>query len=90
MHRQEVSQRVREDAWIKRGNDAMVRVCILGFAIAIAAIVPVPWGWKIALFLAIMLVIGVLIPAVGRMRKKRALNQCPARASCGEGHARSK
>jgi len=47
----------------------MVRVCILGFAIAIAAIVPVPWGWKIALFLAIMLVIGVLIPAVGRMRK---------------------
>jgi hypothetical protein len=69
MHRQEVSQRVREDAWIKRGNDAMVRVCILGFAIAIAAIVPVPWGWKIALFLAIMLVIGVLIPAVGRMRK---------------------
>jgi hypothetical protein len=67
--RQEVSQRVREDAWIKRGNDAMVRVCILGFAIAIAAIVPVPWGWKIALFLAIMLVIGVLIPAVGRMRK---------------------
>jgi hypothetical protein len=69
MHRQEVSQRVREDAWIKRGNDAMVRVCILGFAIAIAAIVPVPWGWKIALFLAIMLVIGVLIPALGRMRK---------------------
>jgi hypothetical protein len=67
--RQEVSQRVREDAWIKRGNDAMVRVCILGFAIAIAAIVPVPWGWKIALFLAIMLVIGVLIPAVGRIRK---------------------
>jgi hypothetical protein len=67
--RQEVSQRVREDAWIKRGNDAMVRVCILGFAIAIAAIVPVPWGWKIALFLTIMLVIGVLIPAVGRMRK---------------------
>jgi hypothetical protein len=69
MHRQEVSQRVREDAWIKRGNDAMVRVCILGFAIGIAAIVPVPWGWKIALFLAIMLVIGVLIPAVGRIRK---------------------
>ena len=69
MHRQEVSQWVREDAWIKRGNDAMVRVCMLGFGIAIAAIVPVPWGWKIALFLAIMLVIGVLIPAVGRIRK---------------------
>jgi hypothetical protein len=68
-HRQELWQRDREDAWIKRGNDAMVRVCMLGFGIAIAAIVPVPWGWKIVLFLAIMLVVGVLMPAVGRMRK---------------------
>jgi hypothetical protein len=68
-HRQELSQRDREDAWIKRGNDAMVRVCMLGFGIAIAAIVPVPSDWKIVLFLAIMLLVGVLMPAAGRMRK---------------------
>jgi hypothetical protein len=47
----------------------MVRVCMLGFGIAIAAIVPVPSDWKIVLFLAIMLLVGVLMPAAGRMRK---------------------
>jgi len=46
-----------------------VRVCIIGFGLTIVAILPVPWGWKIGLFLATMCLVGILIPAVGRARK---------------------
>jgi hypothetical protein len=59
---------LREIARIKRGNDALVRVCIIGFGVAIAAIVPVTWGWKIPLFLAIMILVGIIMPAVRRVR----------------------
>jgi hypothetical protein len=34
------AHRVEENARIRRGNDAIVRVCIIGFGLAIAAIVP--------------------------------------------------
>jgi hypothetical protein len=34
------SHRVEENARIRRGNDAVVRVCIIGFGLTIAAIVP--------------------------------------------------
>jgi hypothetical protein len=61
---------VEENARIRRGNDAIVRVSIIGFGLAIAAIVPVPWGWKIALFLAIMLFVGIIMPAVRRARSR--------------------
>ena len=47
----------------------MVRACMIGLGIAIAAIVPVPWGWKIVLFLAIMFFVGIVMPAVARARK---------------------
>ena len=63
-------QGVKENARIKGGNDAIVRVCIIGFGLAIAAILPVPWGWKIVLFLAIMFFIGILMPAVSRARSR--------------------
>jgi hypothetical protein len=46
-----------------------VRLCIIGFGLAIAAILPVPWGWKIGLFLGIIFVVGILIPALGHTRK---------------------
>jgi hypothetical protein len=69
MARSEASRRLEDNARIKRGNDALVRLCIIGFALAIAAILPVPWGWKIGLFLGIIFAVGVLIPAVGRARK---------------------
>jgi Flp pilus assembly protein TadB len=68
--RREALQGVEENARIKRGNDAVVRVCIIGFGLAIVAIVPVPWGWKIVLFLAIMLFVGILMPAVRRARRR--------------------
>jgi uncharacterized protein (DUF58 family) len=42
---------------------------MVAFGLAIAAILPVPWGWKIGLFLGIMVLVGILIPAVGRARK---------------------
>jgi hypothetical protein len=68
--RRGASQGVEENARIKRGNDAIVRVCIIGFGLAIAAIAPVPWGWKIALFLAIIFFVGILMPAVRRARSR--------------------
>jgi len=46
-----------------------VRLCIIGFGLAIAGILPVSWGWKIGLFLAIIFVVGVLIPTLGRFIK---------------------
>jgi galactitol-specific phosphotransferase system IIC component len=59
----------REQARIKRGNDALVRVCMIAFGVAIAAIAPVTWGWKIALFLMIVLLVGIIMPAISRARR---------------------
>jgi hypothetical protein len=70
-NRSEASRGLEDNARIKGGNDALVRLCIVGFGVAIAAILPVPWGWKIGLFLGIMLFVGILIPTVGRARKSR-------------------
>ena len=56
----------QEKARIKQGTDAVVRVCMIGLAIAIVAITPVTWGWKIALFLVIMLVVGIIMPVIWR------------------------
>jgi hypothetical protein len=60
---------LQELARVKAGDDAIVRVCIIGFGIAIAAITPVTWGWKIALFLGIMFLVGIIMPAIGRARR---------------------
>ena len=60
---------LREQARIKRGNDALVRVFMIAFGVAIAAIAPVTWGWKIALFLTIMLLVGIIVPAISRARR---------------------
>jgi Flp pilus assembly protein TadB len=54
---------------MERGNNTIVRACMIGFGIAIAAIVPVVWVWKIPLFLSIMLLVGVLLPAIQRARR---------------------
>jgi Flp pilus assembly protein TadB len=54
---------------MERGNNTIVRVCMIGFGIAIAAIVPVVWVWKIPLFLSIMLLVGVLLPVIQRARR---------------------
>jgi hypothetical protein len=67
--RSEASRGLEDNARIKRGNEALVRLCIIGFGLAIAAILPVPWGWKIGLFLGIIFVVGILIPALGHTRK---------------------
>jgi type IV secretory pathway TrbD component len=67
--RQRALRRLKEEARIKGGNDAIVRACMVGFGIAIAAIAPVPWGWKIALFFVIMFVVGIIIPAIWWARR---------------------
>jgi fatty acid desaturase len=60
---------LQEKARIKQGNDVVVRVCMIGLAIAIVAITPVTWGWKIALFFVIMLVVGIIMPVIWRARR---------------------
>jgi type IV secretory pathway TrbD component len=67
--RQRVLRRLQEEARIRGGNDAIVRACMVGFGIAIASIAPVTWDWKIALFLLIMLLVGIIIPAIWRARE---------------------
>jgi Flp pilus assembly protein TadB len=60
---------LQEKARIKQGNDVVVRVCMIGLAIAIVAITPVTWGWKIALFSVIMLVVGIIMPVIWRAKR---------------------
>lgn len=60
---------LQEQARIKRGNDALVRVCMIGFGVAITAIAPVAWGWKITLFLVIMFLVGIIMPAIRRAQR---------------------
>jgi hypothetical protein len=67
--RRRALQGLREQARINDGRDAIVRGCMIGFGIAIAAIAPVGWGWKIALFLVIMLFVGLIMPAIWRARR---------------------
>jgi hypothetical protein len=40
----------------------------------IASLAPVTWGWKIALFLVIMLLVGIIIPAIWRARQKSKIS----------------
>ena len=72
--RQRVLRQLQEEARIKGGNDTIVRLCIVGFGIAIASLAPVSWGWKIALFLVIMLLVGIIIPAIWRARQKSKIS----------------
>jgi hypothetical protein len=67
--RQRAFPGLREQARIKRGNDALVRVCMIGFGIGIAAIAPVTWGWKIPLFLVTMFLVGIMMPVIRRARR---------------------
>ena len=60
---------LQEALRIKQGHDAISRVCMIGFGIAIAAITPVTWAWKILLFLMIMFLVGIILPAIWRARR---------------------
>ena len=61
-------QRLDEQARMEGGNNTLVRVCMIAFGVAIVAIAPVVWIWKIVLFLLIMFLVGILIPAIRRAR----------------------
>ena len=60
--------RLNEQVLMELGNTTLVSVCIIVFGIAIVVIMPVVWIWKIILFLLIMFLVGVLMPAVRRAR----------------------
>ncbi len=60
---------LKEALRIRGGNDAVSRVCMIGFGMAIAAITPVTWFWKIPLFLMIMFLVGTIMPAIWRARR---------------------
>lgn len=75
---------LQEQARIKRGNDALVRVCMIGFGAAIAAIAPVTWDWKIPLFLVIMFLVGIIMPAIRRARRNPYLPTTDGAGGRGE------
>ena len=60
---------LREQARINGGNDTIVRLCMIGLGIAIVAIAPVTWVWKIVLFLMIMFIVGIIVPVIWRVRR---------------------
>jgi Flp pilus assembly protein TadB len=60
---------LREQARINDGNDAIVRLCMIGLGMATVAIAPVTWAWKIVLFLVIMFVVGIVVPVIWRARR---------------------
>ena len=60
---------LREQARINDGNDAIVRLGMIGLGIAIVAIAPVTWAWKIVLFLVIMLIVGIIVPVIWRVSR---------------------
>ncbi len=49
--------------------DAIARACIIAFAAAVAWIVPTAWYWKAVVFLAIMFVAGIVVPAIKQRRE---------------------
>jgi len=51
----------------------------MGLGLAIAAIAPVTGGWKIVLFVAIMILVGVVMPAIWRGSTKFELSHQRAR-----------
>jgi hypothetical protein len=67
--RRQTHRTLKEALRIRGGNDAVSRVCMIGFGIAIAAIAPVTWVWKIPLFLVIMFLAGIIMPAIWRARR---------------------
>jgi type IV secretory pathway TrbD component len=67
--RQRMLPTLKEAVRLKGGNDAISRICMIGFGIAIAAISPVTWVWKIPLFLMIMFLVGIIMPAIWRARR---------------------
>jgi Flp pilus assembly protein TadB len=67
--RRRTPRTLKEALRIRGGNDAVSRVCMIGFGMAIAAITPVTWFWKIPLFLMIMFLVGTIMPAIWRARR---------------------
>jgi Flp pilus assembly protein TadB len=67
--RRSVSVGQHEQARMENANNNLVRVCMIGFGTVIVVIAPVVWIWKIPLFLLIMFVVGVLMPAIRRARR---------------------
>lgn len=53
-----------EAAKVRSHTDALLRGTIVGLAIVVAWWVPVTWYWKIAIFLAIMFLAGMIVPAI--------------------------
>src|SRR6267143_6187494 len=60
--RRRTPRTLKEALRIRGGNDAVSRVCMIGFGMAIAVITPVTWFWKIPLFLMIMFLVGTIMP----------------------------
>jgi len=69
--RRRVFLAVDEQARLEKDNNTVVRVCMIGFGVAIAATAPVTWPWKITLFLVIMAFVGVVMPTIARARRNR-------------------
>jgi energy-coupling factor transporter transmembrane protein EcfT len=52
------------DGKIRGHTDAIVRAIVIGAAIVVAWNVPYSWYWRVAIFLGIMFVLGIIYPAV--------------------------
>ena len=56
---------------IRGHRDAIIRAIVIGVAIVVAWNLPFAWYWRLAIFVAIMFVVGIIYPAIQLTWSKR-------------------
>jgi hypothetical protein len=59
------------DGKIRGHRDGIIRAIVIGLAIVVAWNLPYAWYWRLAVFAAIMFVIGIIYPAIQLALAKR-------------------
>jgi len=52
------------DGKIRSTTDGIIRGIVVALALFIATVAPYAWYWRVAIFLGIMFVLGIIYPAV--------------------------
>ena len=59
------------DGKLRSHGDAIIRAIVVGSAVAVAWNAPYAWYWRLAIFVAIMFVVGIIYPTVQFALAKR-------------------
>jgi hypothetical protein len=59
------------DGKIRGYPDAIIRAIVVGVAIVVAWNAPFEWYWRVAIFVGIMVLVGIIYPALQRALSKQ-------------------